>query len=165
MNKKNNEYRISHPDLVKMFENTLRIEFSDEDSRIISGYEEKATKISAFTDIILQMATRYTYIKGINNIRLMQHKIFDCIHMYREDSFFRENNMDKNNKIRLELQKLIDQLHLSKNAMEKLSKMVIVENEDLSSKLDNVKINVEVLLDYLEQKRNSIQFIPTANVL
>jgi peptidase E len=85
--------------------------------------------------------------------------------MYREDSFFRENNMDKNNKIRLELQKLIDQLHLSKNAMEKLSKMVIVENEDLSSKLDNVKNNVEVLLDYLEQKRNSIQFIPTANVL
>jgi hypothetical protein len=53
MNKKNNEYRISHPDLVKMFENTLRIEFSDEDSRIISGYEEKATKISAFTDIII----------------------------------------------------------------------------------------------------------------
>ncbi len=164
-NKEQQEYRISHPALIDMVEKALRIKFSDIDSRIICGYEEKATKISSFTDIILQMATRYIHIKGISNIRLMQHRLIDCIHLYREDSFFRENNMDKNNKIRLELQRLIDQLHLSKNAMDKLAQMVIVENEDLSTKLDMVKNNVDVLLDYLEQKKNGIQFIATANVL
>lgn len=164
---KNNDqsYTNSHPILIEMLEKVLRINFSNDDATIISGYEEKNTKISAFTDIIIQMANRYTPIKGVNAIRLLQHKLIDCIHLYREDSFFRENNLDQNNKIRLELQKLIDQLYLSKDVMEKLAKMVIIENEDLSQQLDSVKMNVEVLLNYLENKKNAVQFIPTANII
>jgi len=165
MKNRNELYSNSHPILIEMLEKVLKINFNNDDATIISGYEEKNTKISSFTDIIIQMANRYTSIKGVNEIRLLQHKLIDCIHLYREDSFFRENNLDQNNKIRLELQKLIDQLYLSKDVMEKLAKMVIIENEDLSNQLDSVKMNVEVLLNYLENKKNAVQFVPTANLL
>lgn len=147
---------MNHQKLIDKLENEFHINFSQFHKEFIDNMEAKAMIPSKMAGEILSVVNCYKLYGGINHTWKAYNAIINAIGEYREDEYYTQNGMIRNNTVREEIKTLLDSLRFCKSKLNKICN----ESENPEPQIGSIISLIESFQVVLEDKKTDFPYIP-----